>query len=559
MHAEGDDGSSRTAGVVFSADGKTILSAGNKGIRRWSAETGELMGQHLLQTNGEILFAASADGRKLVLFSSSANSVFLETDQPEKALAHRLPGRVHSLALSKDGTYLAACFGGNGVAIWDWRADAPVPVERLMVHAGIPERREGGWHLPPQAAFGPDNKTLVTANGTCLLWDLPQAPKPSQFGKGPIRSVAFSPDGKTLFTAPGATPGLTSDQRWDVATGKLVGQPFPHNPGLWDIQVAFSPDGKYMASLGSGKRAAAFRLWDAATAQEIGDLTDPLLSNGNSASALAFSADSKSFVVVGSAYCFRWDLATRKLVVAHALKRDTNWILWRVSPHGKYYYLCDHQRTDDAGLEWWDSITGKRVGVPIRQPGVRGGVDSHTAVFSPDEKLIMTTRHRYQESSGEARLWDAVTGRPVGEPATCIAPTNINSFQGTAFAPDGKTFVIVGWSSLQLWDTATFRPIGKALAVSPRGIGRGGVRPAWRDCGRWDRGRHRVGVAAASGASRRRTHASLGRGSDLARTGRRGRDWRTGCENMAPPLGAPAETRRSASTVRTLCPSSPNS
>jgi WD40 repeat protein len=58
-------------------------------------------------------------------------------------------------------------------------------------------------------AFAPDRRTLATAGGTVILWDLSNPAQPRPLGQPlggdsiDVRSVAFSPDGGTLATVGG--------------------------------------------------------------------------------------------------------------------------------------------------------------------------------------------------------------------------------------------------------------------------------------------------------------------------------------------------------------------
>ena len=75
------------------------------------------------------------------------------------------------------------------------------------------------------------------------------------------------------------------------------------------------------------------------------------------------------------------------------------------SPDGKRIVTASEDKT----ARLWDAETGKPIGEPLR--GHEGRVSS--AAFSPDGKRIVT-------ASGDktARLWDAETGKPIGEPLT---------------------------------------------------------------------------------------------------------------------------------------------
>ncbi len=108
----------------------------------------------------------------------------------------------------------------------------------------------------------------------------------------------------------------------------------------------------------------------------------------------------------------------------------------------------------DKTARLWEAATGRPVGQPMVHPGTVESV-----AFSPDGKTILTGSF-----DKTARLWDAATGGPIGQPIG--QPKEHSGFPcAVAFGPDGKTFLTAGSHDMtRLWDTATGGPIGQPLA-----------------------------------------------------------------------------------------------
>jgi WD40 repeat protein/tetratricopeptide (TPR) repeat protein len=114
------------------------------------------------------------------------------------------------------------------------------------------------------------------------------------------------------------------------------------------------------------------------------------------------------------------------------------------SPDGKTILTGSSDQT----ARLWDPLTGEPVGQPLQN---RGPVQALT--FSPDGKMVLTGDDQ------AARLWDAATGQPIGRPFH-----HRGAVRAVAFGPHGKT-ILTGSEdqTARLWDAATGLPVGGPL------------------------------------------------------------------------------------------------
>lgn len=109
---------------------------------------------------------------------------------------------------------------------------------------------------------------------------------------------------------------------------------------------------------------------------------------------------------------------------------------------------------DDRTVRLWDLVTGQPVGAPLA--GHASEVTAVASVPLADGRVFLATG----SDDTTVRLWDPVTGQPVGEPLTghsnsviAIAPVPL---------PDGRVLLATGGpdTTVRLWDPVTGEPLG---------------------------------------------------------------------------------------------------
>ncbi|HWY87581.1 MAG TPA: hypothetical protein VNX28_12685, partial [Gemmataceae bacterium] len=196
------------------------------------------------------------------------------------------------------------------------------------------------------------------------------------------RAIAFHPDGKRLAT-------LGSDQRvhlWDVESAR-IGQTLE---GEIDpcTYLAFSPDGRLLAGGGSAARPSTqLKVWDLAAGRVLHDLSGPSAN----VSGVAFSSDSRQLLSVGSDARL-WDLGDGRLI--RVLAGHKGAVLGcAFGPDGTTAATAGADRT----VRLWDVRDGAEK---IVFRGHRGRVSC--MCFSPDGRALASA----DQQPGEVKVWD---------------------------------------------------------------------------------------------------------------------------------------------------------
>ena len=126
--------------------------------------------------------------------------------------------------------------------------------------------------------------------------------------------------------------------------------------------------------------------------------------------------------------------------------RHENWVMAAsFSPDGRRIVNA----SEDNTARVWDAETGKPLGDPLRHDD-----KVVAATFSPDGRLIVTA-----SEDKTARVWNAETGRLLGEPLRHQRPV-----VAASFSPDGRRIVTASEDkTARVWDAETGKPLGDPL------------------------------------------------------------------------------------------------
>ena len=270
--------------VAFSPDGKLLATgSADKTVKLWDVRTGEAKNT-LTGHRAEVDAVAFSPDGKLLAGGDRDGTLKLwdeRTGELKTSLRKDFIGGIRWIAFSPDGKTVATANFEGAARLWD--------VDTCELKRSLLESSNGMWWV----AFSPDGKTVWTGtvDGTVRVWDAETGKQTREwlrYGK----PLALSPDGTTLENL---------HRQWDARTGELK----KTRTGPVEVEeihaLAFSLDGKILASA-----ASELRLYDAPT----WTLKATLTGHDGRVNALAFSPDGKVLAGGGSDHTVKlWDMA----------------------------------------------------------------------------------------------------------------------------------------------------------------------------------------------------------------------------------------------------------
>ena len=318
----------------------------------------------------------------------------------------------------------------------------------------------------------------ANTNAQSPIWTYEPPENTDEFFQGPIdvKSVSFSPDGKLIASGGSGTWSFSPDSDpainiFDAETGREI-LSFAHEH--WQVRsIAFSPDGKTLASGGTkpeGHGVGNLYMWDVNTGQEL----DCKVEFSDWVYSVAFSPDG-TMLAVGSSHDEGISLIdVSKCEVIHEFSHDSSTGDVQsvdISPDGTMLV----SGSSHSYINLWDLNSKQRI-AGTKLLGEFG--DEITSVaFSPDgTNLVFAGRLGV---NGIIHLWDVNTWEEISTITTETGLVTTVSFSpdGTVLA-SGTGSIITDGNDIHLWDLDTGEEIqylsaedvgSRSVAFSPDG------------------------------------------------------------------------------------------
>jgi WD40 repeat protein len=334
-------------------------------------------------------------------------------DIPDPALRRTVsvePEQITSVAIARDGAWLAGAGPGETVQIWD-----PETGRQIATYPG----HTGGART---VAVSPEGDWLAAARdfGTVWIWDTTTGRRRFALAghTDSVLTVAIAGKGGWLASA-----GRDETIRiWDAAGGRCRAVLTGHTGEV--TSVAIAPDESWLASAGADR---TIRIWDAAT----GDCRAVLEGHTGPVTAVAVAPGGTWLASAGDdCTAWIWDVATaepRAVLEGHTRALTAV----AIAPDGEW--LASTARDGTARI--WDPVRGHCRAV------LTGHTDAVMSVaVAPGGGWLATGGN-----DRTVRTWDAVTGAPQGRTGRADEVTSV------AAAPDGSWVAAAGdraWAAL---------------------------------------------------------------------------------------------------------------
>jgi WD40 repeat protein len=459
-----------TAVALGMIDGRTAIASGSydKTIRLWDASTGEPIGGPFNGHTGSVNAVAlgMVDGRAVVASGSDDETIRL-WDAGTRELIRRPPyghrGRVTAVALGRmvDGRVVVVS-GSEDRTIRLWDAGTGEPIGGLNGHYGRVTAVALGRIVDGRAVVvsGSEDRTI-------RLWDAGTGEPiglPFEGHRHGVKAVTLGEvNGRAVIVSGSDDKTI---RLWDARISEPIGRPAYGHTGSVNTVALGMVEGRAMVV--SGGRDGTIWMWDARTGEPIGPPIKGVQDSDITAVALGI-VEGRAVVVSGDRDGNIWLWDPRKGQRMNGLEKSSYGTVAAVALGMVKDRAMVVSGSFDKTIRLWDALTGASTTPrPLKGQRTRsatavaiGMVDhagggpfaGHTGSVNAVALGMVDDRAVVVSASWDKtiRLWDALTGEPIGQ------PFEGHQYGVTAIALgmiDGRAVVVLGGhdNSIRLWD-----------------------------------------------------------------------------------------------------------
>ncbi|PWU11290.1 MAG: hypothetical protein C5B50_23620 [Verrucomicrobia bacterium] len=389
--------------IAWAPDGRRLATGSvDETVKVWNATTGHEAAT--LRGPGQAVTSLSwGPGGRLASGCRDGSMRIWDSLRDQEAMAWPAHfGRATAVAWSRDGKRLASGGDDGKVRIWD-----PATLREVQTfNAHDPGLAKQEYGVIRSLAWSPDDTLLASAglDGTARVWELASGKErfalPADYGS--VWAVAWSPDG--AYLAAGSEDGTIRLVEGLKHTPNVHAFRANESPNRKVSSLAWSPKGDWLAALGRKHLI----IWDPFPGVERARIQHP-----QAVAAVAWSPDGKrlassSFTIDGGAV-YAWDAETGRLLSTMRGHNDmVGVVVW--SPDG--------QRLASASLDHsvriWDPVTGEETFVLGGNAGMFYDVS-----WNRDGAQLAAAC-----SDGQIWIWDATSGFKQ-DPTSRPAPSSV--------------------------------------------------------------------------------------------------------------------------------------
>jgi WD40 repeat protein len=415
--------------ALYSPTANVLVTAANDEIRFWDADRREPLSAPLGAGLGEVsMVAFSRDGK--LLASAHADGIALWDVRSQRVVSKLDDSQnTSSLALSSDGTLLAAGDYGAKVRVWNLAEGGRLISEPF----DTPQR------FVTSLAFSADGHVLAVGGSSpdITLWDLRT--------RQHVRKPLATPSGSTFVTFDEATQQIAAgDGAGVVSVWKPLSSLSPLNPGVQTLKahrgsvksLVFDPGGRFIFSGGSDGKLIKWRIDDSnplgqSILEEGGEI-----ASAHRTDLLAIARNDGRIVL--------WDLSCASVLSVMGTVRDKSDALIAFSQDDKLLAAVD-----PTGLAIWSLDEGRLLKWPRHQ-------DERTLLrniaFTREGRLVICSQGFLDKTLKHSELRvstiDATTGQEAGPPLRIPLESQTSA---TSVSSDGDLLAVATGAHVALW------------------------------------------------------------------------------------------------------------